>query len=246
MSQVPSSGAGNYPATTMGAEAFPKMPMTGAANFTAEPQELPLQTSMEPSVPLSLVGTDQTQPPIRSQYTYVHSTTGASQVPIPTAPLPSHESALSIPRYVDNPRPSKSPRHVSHPSIRSASSIANEASPEYRYGSYAPVNPSPGEATQGGYNPEPAASAAPPARDYYPPATTWTTTAAEPASTVAYANHDGRSYGFQQDQYKTTTAGSSPTIKAESTQGQSQGPSVYNGGPRGSFDAMNQYSWSGN
>ncbi|KAI5461165.1 hypothetical protein BGZ63DRAFT_356841 [Mariannaea sp. PMI_226] len=245
MSQVPSSGSGNYPATTMGADPFPKLPMTGAANFTAEPQEIPLQTSMEPPVPLSLVTNDQTHPPIRPQYTYVHSTTAPPQVPIPPAPLPGHESALSIPRYVDNPRPSKSPRHASHPSVRSAGSIANEASPEYRYGSYAPVNPSPSEASQPGYNPEPPVSAPPPARDYYPSSATWTTTAGEAGSSVAYANNDARPYGFQHDQYKGATAGTSPT-KTDSSQGQSQAPSVYSGGPRGSFDAMNQYSWSGN
>ncbi|KAH6987449.1 hypothetical protein BKA56DRAFT_478289 [Ilyonectria sp. MPI-CAGE-AT-0026] len=241
MSQVPSSGAGTYPATTIAGDPFPKHALTGAANFTAEPQELPLQTSMEPSVQLSLVATDQTQPPIRPQYTYVHSTTAPPQLPNHTAPLSGHESALSIPRYVDNPRPSKSPRHVSHPSARSSGSMANEASPEYRYGSYAPVNTSPGDATQPGYNQESSTGPSAPARDYYPSSTTWTT-AGEHSSSVAYTNNDGRPYPFPQDQYKSTTAGTSPT-KTDSSQ--SQAPSVYSGGPRGSFDAMNQYSWSG-
>ncbi|KAK7413459.1 hypothetical protein QQX98_007684 [Neonectria punicea] len=240
MSQVPSSGPGSYPATTIGAESFPKLPLTGGPSFTAEPQELPLQTSMEPSVQLSLVTSDQTNPPIRPQYTYVHSTTAPPQLPIHSAPLGGHESALSIPRYVDNPRPSKSPRH-SHPSIRTGS-IANESSPEYRYGSYAPVNTSPSDVAQPGYNPDSSAGPSAPARDYYPSSSTWTT-AGEHSSSVAYTNNDGRPYPFPQEQYKSSTAGTSPT-KTDSSQ--SQAPSVYSGGPRGSFDAMNQYSWSGN
>lgn len=243
MSQVPSSGPGNYPATTIGADPFPKLPLTGTGTFTAEPQELPLQTSMEPSVQLGLVTTDQTQPPIRPQYTYVHSTTAPPQLPLHTAPLSGHETALSIPRYVDNPRPTKSPRHVSQPSIRSASSIANESSPEYRYGSYASVNASPSDVTQPAYNAESSAGAAAPARDYYPSSGTWTTTAGEASSSVAYTNNDGRPYPFTQEQYKSTASGTSP---AKTDSSQSQAPSVYSGGPRGSFDAMNQYSWSGN
>ncbi|KPM35191.1 Transcription factor vib-1 [Neonectria ditissima] len=240
MSQVPSSGAGSYPATTIGADSFPKLPLTGGPNFTAEPQELPLQTSMEPSVQLSLVTSDQTNPPIRPQYTYVHSTTAPPQLPIHSTPLGGHESALSIPRYVDNPRPSKSPRH-SHPSIRTGS-IASETSPEYRYGSYAPVNTSPSDVAQPGYHPESSGGPSAPARDYYPSSSTWTT-AGEPNASVAYTNNDGRPYPFPQEQYKSNTGGTSPT-KTDSSQ--SQAPSVYSGGPRGSFDAMNQYSWSGN
>ncbi|KAJ4167799.1 hypothetical protein NW754_011616 [Fusarium falciforme] len=149
---------------------------------------------------------------------------------------------MNIPRYVDNPRPLKSPRHMSHPSIRSTGSIANnEASPEYRYGSYAPVHTSPSDVAQPGYNAESSAPPSVPARDYYPPSNTWTTAAGEHSNSIAYASNEARPYPFPQDQYKNNTAGTSP-VKTESSQ--SQPPSVYNGGQRGSFDAMNQYSWN--
>ncbi|KAI8714340.1 hypothetical protein NCS52_01153700 [Fusarium sp. LHS14.1] len=235
MGQVPSSGPESYPPATMG-------PLTGTTNFTAEPQGLPIQTSMEPSVPLSMVATDSEHPPVRSQYTYMQSTTAPPQLSIHTAPLGGHEHAMNIPRYVDNPRPLKSPRHMSHPSIRSAGSIANnDASPEYRYGSYAPVHTSPSDVAQPGYNAESSAPPSVPARDYYPPSNTWTTAAGEHSNSIAYASNEARPYPFPQDQYKNNTAGASP-VKTESSQ--SQPPSVYNGGQRGSFDAMNQYSWN--
>ncbi|KAK0719763.1 hypothetical protein B0H67DRAFT_485847 [Lasiosphaeris hirsuta] len=161
-------GTASYPTSSMPAEPYQKMPLSGAPSFTAEPQELqPLgqQTSM-PSVQLSLASHDphhqhqhhsqhhQSQqqqqqnqnepPPIRTQF--------ATYAPQGSAPPPPHlalstpststENSLSVPRYVDNnPRPSKSPRHASHHSVHSsAGSIsADTASGEYRYGPPAPV-----------------------------------------------------------------------------------------------------------
>lgn len=234
MTQVPSSGSETYPAATLG-------PIAGTTSFATESQGMPIQTSMESSVPLSMVSSDAEHPPIRSQYTYMHSTTAPPQLSIHTTPTGGHEHALSIPRYVDNPRPLKSPRHMNQPSIRGSSSIANtESSPDYRYGSYAPVNTSPSEVAQTPYNAESSGPSSGSGREYYPPPTTWASGAGEQNSSMAYHSHETRSYPFPSDQYKNTTTGTSPA-KTESSQSQ-----AYSGGPRGSFDTVTQYSWSGN
>lgn len=234
MTQVPSSGSETYPAATLG-------PIAGTTSFATESQGMPIQTSMESSVPLSMVSSDAEHPPIRSQYTYMHSTTAPPQLSIHTTPTGGHEHALSIPRYVDNSRPLKSPRHMNQPSIRGSSSIANtESSPDYRYGSYAPVNTSPSEVAQTPYNAESSGPSSGSGREYYPPPTTWASGGGEQNSSMAYHSHETRPYPFPADQYKNTTAGTSPA-KTESSQSQ-----AYSGGPRGSFDTVTQYSWSGN
>ncbi|CZR39541.1 hypothetical protein FPRO06_02872 [Fusarium proliferatum] len=239
LGHIQTSGAESYPAASMG-------PLAGTASFPAESQGMPIQSSMEPPVPISMVTNDSEHPPVRSQYTYdMQTTTGPPQLSIHTTPLGSHDQAMNIPRYVDNPRPLKSPRHMSHPSIRSAGSVANtDASPEYRYAPYAPVNSSSSEVAQPSYNPETSGPPSVPARDYYAPAHTWTSASGEHSTNLAYASTaESRPYPFPQDEYKSTPAGSSPT-KTESSQ--PQGSSVYNGAARGSFDAMHQYSWNGN
>ncbi|EGY17778.1 VIB-1 protein [Verticillium dahliae VdLs.17] len=78
------------------------------------------------------------------------------------------------------------------------------------------------------------------ARDYYPPSTTWTTTAGEANATVAYTSSDNRSYSSP-GQYKSNA----PAVPVKNEQGAPPPGSgaVYNGPPRGSFDAMNHYSW---
>ncbi|CAF3443491.1 unnamed protein product [Fusarium graminearum] len=234
---VPTSGAENYPAATMG-------PLTGTASFSAESQGMPIQSSMEPPAPLSMVSNDSEHPPVRSQYTYMQTTTAPPQLSIQTTPLGGHEQAMNIPRYVDNPRPLKSPRHMSHPSIRSSGSVANnEPSPEYRYAPYAPVHPSPSEVAQPSYHPETSGPPSVPSRDYYAPPHTWTSAAGEHNTNLAYANNETRPYPFPQDEYKNTTTGTSPT-KTEPSQ--PHPTSVYNGTARGSFDTMHQYSWNGN
>lgn len=234
MPQLPASTPGSYPPSTMTADAYPKVPLSGTSNYTSEPQEMPLQTSMPPPVPLSLVSNDQTQPPLRSPYNYAPPST--------TTPPAGTDSALSVPRYVDNPRPTKSPRHSSHQSVHSASSAANpDASPEYRYGAYAPVNSGSGDVAQASYPADATGPTSAPPRDYYPSTGTWTTTAGEQNSSVGYAGGDGRGYSFTHDQYKAGTPGA-PPVKADPSQPGAQ--AVYGGGPRGSFDAMNNYSWS--
>lgn len=201
---------------------------------------MPLQPSIPPPVPLSLVSNDHPQPPMRSPYTYVPSGTGSSQLPANATPSGGADSALNVPRYVDHSRPVKSPRHPAHQSVHSTSSVANtEASPEYRYGSYAPVNNTSGDVAHQSYQSEPTGSTAGPPRDYYPSSSAWTTTAGEHNASVGYTSGDARSYSFSHDQYKGGAQGV-PPVKPEPGH-----QAVYSGAHRGSFDAMNNYSWGG-
>lgn len=139
------SGSATYPTSSIPPDPYPKMPLSGAPGYTAEPQEMPMQQTSMPSVQLPLVAQDQQQPPIRAQFaTYVQG--GSSAPPhLSLSTTATTDNSLAIPRYVDtNPRPSKSPRHASHQSV--GSSISNEtASGEYRYGppppQYAPPPP---------------------------------------------------------------------------------------------------------
>lgn len=242
LSQIPASGPGNYPATTMASDQYQKMPLSGAPSFTAEPQEMPqMQTSM-PSVQLSLAANDQP----RTQYAaYVHGTTAPPHLSISA----TTSNTLNVPRYIDesNPRPSKSPRHTSHQSVHSTSSLTNTDSPnEYRFGPpYGAINSNPNDVSPqtsqpplyGGHGPHDNAATAvssttttgPPPRDYFPPSTSWTTTAGEP-NAPTYTNGDHRSYSIH-DQYKATVKSEHPP------------PPTYQGS-RGSFDAMNHYSWN--
>ena len=210
----PNQGSTSYPTSSMaGPEPYPKMPLSGAPSYTAEPQEMPIQQTSMPSMQVSLVAQDQ-QPsaPIRTQYaTY-------ASAPPPHLSLPSTaDSSLNVPRYVDNnPRPSKSPRHGSH------GSLTNEtASGEYRYGppsylgnsssdispqsQHHPPTSGAGGAPSGAYGTPSqeggasASSSAPtsaaPPRDYFPPSQSWTSTAGE-GQTSSYSNGGDRSYSF--------------------------------------------------
>lgn len=132
---LPPSSAGTYPTTSIASESYPKMPVSGSPHYTAEPQEMPLQqTSSMPSVQLSLVSNDPQPSNIRTQYAYVQGTSA----PPPQLSLPTtgDSSGLSVPRYVDNARPAKSPRHANHDSVHSAASLgtSNDTPGEYRYG----------------------------------------------------------------------------------------------------------------
>jgi hypothetical protein len=227
----------------MGGESYSKGPLSGASNYTAEPQEMPLQTSMPPSVQLSLATSEQQ--PIRTQYAYVQPTTAPPQLSISTTAMGSSDHGLNVPRYVDNnPRPAKSPRHASHQSVHSAGSLTNnEASSEYRYGSsYVSVNNNSSNIPPSTYNSESSNPQSAPPRDYYPPSTSWTTTAGEPNSTAAYTSNEGRSYSFS-DQYKPSSS-AAPAQKSE--QVPLPPPGVYSGASRGSFDAISHYSWNAN
>ncbi|KJK91152.1 hypothetical protein H633G_05010 [Metarhizium anisopliae BRIP 53284] len=200
--------------SSMAPDSYPKLPLSGSSGFATETQELPLQTSIGSSVPLPLATADQPQPGIRSQYNY--TTTSTPQLPGSTVTL-GGDSGFSMPRYVDsNPRPSKSPRHQGHQSVHSNGSIHNTEGPDYRYNAFRGISNGVGDVSPGG--------SAAPSRDYYPPAHTWTTTAAESSSSLSYAGNDGRSY-----------SGVSP-LKHE--------PAPYSNSARGSFDTMNNYSWT--
>lgn len=240
---MPSSSPGNYPATTLGSESYPKVPLSGAAGFASEPQELPLQSSIQPPVPLSLVSNDHQQPPMRSPYTYVQPGTASSQLPATTNHSGGADPALNVPRYVDHPRPVKSPRqHPAHQSVHGTSSSANhDATAEYRYGSYAQINNHSSEVTQPGYQSSAAAQNPGPPREYYPSSGTWPTTAGEHNPSVGYTSGDVRSYSFSHDQYKSGI----PAAPVKQEPGQPAHPSAYGGAQRGSFDAMNNYSWGG-
>ncbi|KAM0285972.1 hypothetical protein ACHAQH_001161 [Verticillium albo-atrum] len=171
-------------------------------------------------VPMSHIPTTgQQQPQARASFSYGHSTTAPPPLSVPT----SADAALNVPR---------------------GSSMANaDPSAEYRYSStYVPVHggnaaelPAPGYGADSSSVPHSA-----PPRDYYPPSTTWTTTAGETNATVAYTSNDNRSYSSP-GQYKTNTTAAS--AKNEQVAPPPGSGSVYNGPARGSFDAMNHYSW---
>ena len=239
----PQPGSGStYPSTSMAADAYQKMPLSGASNYTAEPQEMPLQ----PPVQLSLAPQDGQSAPIRTQYaSYVQGTTAPPQLSLST----TADNSLAVPRYVDNnPRPSKSPRHASHQSVHSTSSISNDTtSNEYRYGPpYVGVNSNSGELSphsqhapsygapsqDPGSAPPSATAAAPPPRDYFPPSQSWPATAGEQGSSnVSYNSSDNRAYAFP-DQYKTGHS----SVKSEQHPPAHAPPGVYPGAP-----AMSHY-----
>ncbi|KAI8964007.1 p53-like transcription factor [Daldinia sp. FL1419] len=218
-------------AFTFNASKLPGSPMTmrsnpRTSNFTQEPQEMPMQTSM-PSMQLSLAAPDQQPSTMRPQYAYVQGTSAPPQLSVTTTSMgsSSDHGNLSVPRYVDsNPRPTKSPRHASHQSVPSTSSISNSNdTSEYRYGpsGYVPVNSSSSELNSAStYNADSASSAGPtgpassapssagghshhqqpqpqqpPPRDYYPPTTSWTTTAGEPSSATVHSYHNSAATG---------------------------------------------------
>ncbi|KAI1391036.1 p53-like transcription factor [Hypoxylon trugodes] len=145
LSGMPASATASYPPASIPADSYQKMPLSGTSNFTQEPQEMPMQTSM-PSMQLSLAATEQQPPAIRTQYAYVQGTSAPPQLSVTTTSIgsSSDHGNLSVPRYVDsNPRPTKSPRHASHQSVPSTSSMSNNNdTSEYRYGpsGYVPVN----------------------------------------------------------------------------------------------------------
>lgn len=188
-----------------------------------------MQTSM-PSMQLSLAATEQQPPAIRTQYAYVQGTSAPPQLSVTTTSMgsSSDHGNLSVPRYVDsNPRPAKSPRHASHQSVPSSSSMNNNNdSSEYRYGpsGYVPVNSNSSElnsastysADSGNTGAATSATSAasssagghsqshqqppshqPPPRDYYPPSTSWTSTAGEHSSATVHSYHGSGGAGSE-------------------------------------------------
>ena len=216
MSHLPSSSpGGSYPASTISNDHYSKLPLSGASNFSSEPHELPGPTSMAQPVPLGADNHDQASSNMRQQYTYMGSGPNSSQMPVNP-----NTGASEIPRYVDESRPAKSARHAGQPSVHNTGS---ENPAEYRYSSYPP--PAAGGQVAPAYSHDTPGQDSTGHREFYPPSSTWTTSAAEPVSTVAYANGDGRPYSFQ---------GGAPDARAVKPEG------------RGPYGHVNNYSWNGN
>lgn len=181
---MPHNPTTSYPTSSLAGDPYQqKLPLSGAPSYSTEPQEMnslghQQHAASMPSVQLSLVAQqDPTQPPppIRTQF----ATYTTAPPPHISLSAPS-DNSLNVPRYVDNnPRPSKSPRHASHQSIHSASSIsADTTSGEYRYGpptGYASVGSSelsPQSQSGGGGGPsQPTSAQQPPSQQQsqYPP-----------------------------------------------------------------------------
>lgn len=234
--QAQSSSPGSYPATSIGSDMYPKVPVSGSGTYSAEPQEMPLQTSMPPSVPLSLISEEHQTQPMRSQYTYAPSSAAPRQMPMTSSVHGSGGSPSSIPRYVDDGRPAKAPRSSGHQTgPTSGSAASSETAPDYRYGSYGQVNSGAGDVLPPHYGTEPPASSSTGHRDVYPPPQGWRPTTGQHGS---YAGSDARPYGTY-DQYKSRP--SDPQARTEpGPPGQSE---HYGSGHTGSFDNMNNYSW---
>jgi len=256
---MPHSATTPYPPSSLSSDPYapqqqqpPKMPLSGAPTFTAEPQDLQ-QTSM-PSVQLSLVSSDhshtQPPPPIRTQF----ATYNTSSAPTHLSLSATTDSSLNVPRYVDsNPRPSKSPRHASNNSAGSLS--ADTATGEYRYGppsyvtgpasaelsphSAAPQGgssyPPPGPQSAQGGEAHPPVSSAPqsagaqgPPRDYFPSSQSWTTTAGEQQGGQGYGSATG---GERPYAYPTGPGGG---VKGEQHHGHGQG----------GYPVQGHYAWN--
>lgn len=99
-----------------------------------------MQHTSMPSVQLSLAAPDHA--PIRTQYATYVSEPSAPALPQLSSLATGHHhhhhdapSSLTVPRFLDGSRPSKSPRHDSQTSLHSASSLSNDpGSADYRYG----------------------------------------------------------------------------------------------------------------
>ncbi|KAH6689449.1 NDT80/PhoG like DNA-binding family protein [Plectosphaerella plurivora] len=223
-------GSGSYPTAALAAEPYSKGHST-TAGYVSEAHDVPLQTSV-PTGSLSAA---------RPSYSYPQTTNASvPSLPIPTA----SETSLSVPRYIDDSRPAKSPRHGSHPSVHSTGSLTNDGSSEYRYGSsYGPMSTShAGEGQPSSYGHDSSATLPPPPRDYYASSNTWTSSAAEVGSTAAYAGGETRSY-TSPGQYKSSGPGMSQAKPGEQVIPAPGSGAVYTGPPRESIDTMNHYSW---
>ncbi|KAH7032928.1 NDT80/PhoG like DNA-binding family protein [Microdochium trichocladiopsis] len=246
LSQGPVPASTAYP--TSSADSYHKLPLSAAPAYSAEQQELPLQSPLQP-VGLNMAASDhnsQQQPhtTMRAAYNYTHATSAPPPLSIATTALSGSDHGLNVPRYVDSSsRPAKSPRHPNQQSvhsIHSSGALNNDSSSEYRFGPSSYVQVSTGSAaaesygsTDNSHTPSPAVPH-PPSRDFYPPTATWTTSAGEANNTTvsSYTNvlsEAARPYGFTADPYKSSTSAQNKNDHASS--------SHYSAG-------MHNYSWS--
>ncbi|CAI6100363.1 unnamed protein product [Clonostachys chloroleuca] len=240
LGQVPSSTSGSWPPTTMGTDLYQKVPTSSGASFSTDPQETSLQTAMAPSGPLSLLSDDDHSQPIRPQYTYIQSSTTPRQMAMDPTTQIGPDSAVNVPRYVDEGRPTKAFRNAGHQSVHSSGSIGNsDSTSEYRYGSYTTIPSTSTEIPQPSFNSDAPVTSQGGQREIYPPTQSWTTSSGGDSSILAYSGTEGHPYTSPYDHQKSRVSG--PQIKGE---GQTSQPESYSSGHRGSFDAMNNYSWS--
>lgn len=198
----------SYPSWNQQTDSLSQLPTTttmgmpSASAFASDNSELPMATSLAPPVSLS-------------QY----------------APTAGALATENVPRYVDNGRSIKSPRHHGQSSVHGSISASDSAS-DYRYGSYRASMTS--DTGNMGYASENTPTAT--QRDYYPaPGGTWTPSAAEPNTGLNYPSTPGsaahpRPYAFDRSSKQEATLPNA----------------LYTPGTKGAFESMNNYSWSTN
>ncbi|PMB68120.1 Transcription factor vib-1 [Beauveria bassiana] len=197
----------SYPSWNQQTDSLSQLPtttmgMASASTFASDGSELPLGTSLAPPVSLS-------------QY----------------APTAGALASENVPRYIDNGRTTKSPRHHGQSSVHGSISASDSAS-DYRYSSYRASIAS--DAGTMGYTSDstPAATQ----RDYYPSSGgTWTPSAAEPNTNMSYSSHPGNSAAHRPYAFDRSA-------KQESTLPNA----LYQPGAKGAFESMSNYSWSAN
>lgn len=150
------------------------------------------------------------------------------------APTAGALASENVPRYVDNGRSTKSPRHQGQSSVH-GSIAASDTSTDYRYGSYRMSVSGASDAGPASYATESGVQSGGAGRDYYPSTTnSWTTSAAEPSSSLAYANPD-RPYAFDR-----------PTGMGTKQEATLPTGALYGSNNKGAFESMSNYSWSTN
>lgn len=199
----------SYPSWNQQNDTLHQLPTTSTMGvpsisaFASDSSELPLATSLGPPVSLS-------------QY----------------APTAGAIATEHVPRYVDNGRSAKSPRHQGQSSVHGSISASDSAS-DYRYGSYRASVTS--DASNMGYAPDSTTTAT--QRDYYPSSGgTWTSSTAEPTTNLNYPSasggnaHHPRPYAFDRHSKQEATLPNA----------------LYTPGAKGAFESMSNYSWSTN
>ncbi|OAA66103.1 acid phosphatase phoG-Penicillium chrysogenum [Cordyceps fumosorosea ARSEF 2679] len=207
-SQPTALRSNSYPTWNQQTDSLSQLPTTttmgmpSVSTFANDNSELPMASTLAPPVSLS-------------QYA-------------PTAgPLPTEH----VPRYVDNGRSTKSPRHQGQSSVHGSISAPDSAS-DYRYGSYRGSITS--DASTLGYGSE--STTAPSQRDYYPSSSgAWNSSTAESNANLNYA---GASHGSSHPR---------PYAFDRSAKQEATLPNaLYTPGAKGAFESMNNYSWSTN
>ncbi|OAA77533.1 acid phosphatase phoG-Penicillium chrysogenum [Akanthomyces lecanii RCEF 1005] len=198
----------SYPSWNQQTDSLSQLPTTttmgmpSVSAFASDSSDLPLATSLAPPVSLS-------------QY----------------APTAGALATGNVPRYIDNERSLKSPRHQGQSSVHGSISASDSAS-DYRYGSYRASITS--DAGTMGYASDSTTTAT--QRDYYPSSGgAWPPSASEPNTGMHYPNTSAsaahqRPYAFDR------------SAKQEATLPHA----LYQPGAKGAFESMSNYSWSTN